>query len=293
MALPDKLFAPTGSIYEMLSITGTSVDNYKPVFKYIFSQASANHKSTFPGWINADDTDGGVNGKQYNQSTNSSGSWVLCDSTGTESTNTTIVAGTSDYIKIKGDSGSPDGVNLIGWSQWGQDSSNPDLLNRSALLGVMSNGMFPEKIVEDTNYTIHPHYTYRAYRLNVTSNSSSGVTLTLPDPAKTVQRTIQVYIINASQEGVTGNVTISRNGSENINGSAANLSFGDSGGINTRAGDSNKPVILHTDGTDWYTSTNVGYDINDDLPVYTIRRMTQSAYNGLASTDPNTMYVIE
>ena len=199
---------------------------------------------------------------------------------------------TSDYIKIKGDSGVHDGVNLINWSQWGQDTDKPDLLNRSALLGVMSNGMFPEKLVEDTNFTIHPHYTYRAYRLNMTS-SGSAVTLTLPDPAKTVQRTIQVYIINASQEGISGSVTISRNGNELINGSAANLSFGDSGGTVTRAGDNNKPVILHTDGTDWYTSTNIGYDINDDLPVYTIRRMTQSAYDALGSTDPNTMYVIE
>lgn len=292
MALPDKLFAPTGSIYEMLTITGSNVDDYKPVFKYIYSQASSNHKSTFPGWINADDTDGTINGKQYNQSTNTSGSWVLCNSSGVESTNATIVSGTSDHIKIKGDSGTPDGVNLINWSQWGQDSTKPDLLNRSALLGVMSNGMFPEKLVEDTNYTIHPHYTYRAYRLNMTSNGSA-VTLTLPDPAKTVQRTIQVYIINASQEGISGSVTISRNGSELINGSAANLSFGDSTGVNSRTGDSNKPVILHTDGTDWYTSTNIGYDINDDLPVYTIRRMTQSAYDALGSTDPNTMYVIE
>jgi len=293
MALPEKLFAPTGSIYKLLAISGSSVSTYRPVFKYVFSQASGNHKSTFPCWFNPNDSDGNITGQRYDVSTNNTGSWRLCNSSGVESANDQLIVGQSDYIKIKCDeTRNPDGVNLLRWSQWGQDSQNVDLLNRSALLGVMSNGMFPEKLVEDTNYTIHPHYTYRAYRLNMTSNGSA-VTLTLPDPAKTVQRTIQVYILNASQEGVSGSVTISRNGSELINGSGADLSFGDSGGVNQRAGDNNKPIIFHTDGTNWYTSTNVGYDHNDDLPVYTIRRMTQSVYNALGSTDPNTLYVIE
>jgi len=293
MALPEKLFAPTGSIYKLLSISGSSVSDYRPVFKYVFSQASGNHKSTFPCWFNSNDSDGNITGQRYDASSNTTGSWRLCNSSGVESANNQLIDGQSDYIKIKCDeTRNPDGVNLLRWSQWGQDSQNVDLLNRSALLGVMSNGMFPEKLVEDTSYTIHPHYTYRAYRLNMTS-SGAATDLKLPDPVKTVQRTIQVYINNASQEGISGNVTISRNGNELINGSAANLSFGDSSGVNTRAGDNNKPIIFHTDGTDWYTATNVGYDTSDDQPVYTIRRMTQNAYDGLSSTDPNTLYVIE
>ncbi|MEK9699878.1 MAG: hypothetical protein VW270_29130, partial [Candidatus Poseidoniales archaeon] len=138
----------------------------------------------------------------------------------------------------------------------------------------MQNGQFHEKSIT-SNYTIKHDHTYNTIRVDA---SGGAVTVTLPDPSEVLQRSIRIVVDDSSNT-----VTLARNGSEQIDGVAANTTL--TAGPNA--------IQVTTNGANWYTQSSVGYSHSDSAPVQTIRTMTQTDYNALGTKDPNTLYVIE
>jgi len=256
MALPVKLHVEIGTIYEGL---GYNTETGVVTFKYKYSDGS-----TFPAWFKGDDSaSGSANNRRYVSPGNTGGAWEFCDNSGTEASTASDFGGSTTHIKIK------NAGNLANWSAW-----EPGMLNRAALLGVMQNGQFHEKSIT-SNYTIKHDLTYNTIRVDA---SGGAVTITLPDPSETLQRSIRILVDNSSNT-----VTLARNGGEQIDGVAANTTL--TAGPNA--------VQVTTDGANWYTQSSVGYSHSDSAPVQTIRTMPQATYNALSTKDPNTLYVIE
>jgi len=245
MAVPDKLYTPTGAVYEVLNAdppnSATAVS-----FKYKFTETG----ETIPGWFDAGDT--GESG---------GGTFTL------SSDQTTITIN--------------NGGSHVKWVKWGSGSGDKDLLNRAAIHNAMATGMFTELSVS-ADHTIRADYTYKLIRVDA---SSSNVTITLPEPG-CPQTTIRLV----ATCGTSTRVTIAPPTSFLLNGTSSNIQL-------PLDWDSDTPILITQDkesgNLGWRTQIPVAGDLNDPAPIAAIRRMTQTAYDALASTDPNTLYVIE
>lgn len=112
--------------------------------------------------------------------------------------------------------------------------------------GATSNESLSTKT--DTSYTILDNDSFTTILMNITS--ATGRTLTLPSPSNNTNRAIRIKRIGTG----TGLVTIARNGSESIDGVAANYTL---------------PVSLdwvqlQSDGTNWYI-LDKGYTASIDV----------------------------
>lgn len=256
MALPEKLYVETGAIYEGLKyIEESGVVN----FKYKYSDGS-----TIPAWFRNTDAPGtAANNGRYESPGNVGGVWEFCDENGVEKPSATDFDVSVTHIKVK------NAGNFANWTAW-----EPGMLNRAALLGVMQNGQFYEKIIT-SDYIIKHDYTYNTYRVNASGNE---VTVTLPDPSEVLQRSIRIIVDDSSYL-----VTLARNGNEQIDGSTSDTTL--TAGPNA--------VQIATDGVNWYTQSSVGYSHSDSAPIQTIRTMTQHEYDTLSVKDSNTLYIIQ
>ena len=176
---------------------------------------------------------------------------------------------------------------VVSWGKWGSSAADKDLLNRSAVWGLCAAGQYQEEVMSTTNgvYTIHPFATYKAYMFNSTFGESKICELPLTGCP---QRIIRVHAITNS----SNTVTVRAQYGDQLNGTSQ-------GSITLPTNTNGAYYEFHQvrkSGSleaGWKCVLPVSGDSSDTTPVTTIRRMTQSAYDALASTDPNTLYIIE
>lgn len=251
MAVPDKLYVPTGATYTVLQADPSNTD-VAVSFKYKFTDSG----ETIPvRFLVADTGESGA------------GVFTL------QNSDTEIVIN--------------NGGSYVVWDKWGSGSDDLDVMNRAALHGAMASGMFTELSVS-ASHALRSDYTYKVVRADA---SSSDVTITLP-AANSPQSTIHLV----AKCGSTTRVKIAPpadgylNGTLDLGGNEADIQL-------PLGWDSDTPILITQDNEGsalgWRAQLPVAGDFRDSAPIASIRRMTQSAYDALASTDPNTLYIIE
>jgi len=140
MAVPEKLYVPTGATYQVLESNPPNTGNAVS-FKYKYTDSG----ETIPAWFKVIDT--GESG---------AGIFTL----GGGGTTITINSGGSHAV----------------WNKWGSGFGDLDIMNRAALHSAMAAGMFTELSVS-TSHTLRSDYTYKTVRADA---SSSNLTITLP-----------------------------------------------------------------------------------------------------------------
>src|SRR6056300_34108 len=140
MAVPDKLYVPTGATYDVLESDPSNTDNAVS-FKYKFTDSG----ETIPAWFKVADT-------------------------GESATGIFTLAGDNSTITINS------GGSYAAWSKWGSGAGDIDIMNRTALHSAMAAGMFTELSVS-TSHTLRSDYTYKTVRVDA---SSSNLIITLP-----------------------------------------------------------------------------------------------------------------
>jgi hypothetical protein len=251
MAVPDKLYVPTGTTYEVLE-SDPSNEATAVSFKYKFTDSG----ETIPAWFKVSDT-------------------------GESGTGVFTLGGGNATITINS------GGSYAVWNKWGSGSGDLDITNRSALHSAMATGMFTELSVS-ADHTLRSDYTYKTVRADA---SSSNLTITLPT-VNSPQTTIRLV----ATCGASTRVTIAPpadgflNGVADLGGNEADVALP----LNWA---SDTPILITQDtessNLGWRTQLPTSGDLSDSAPIASIRRMTQSAYDALGSTDPNTLYVIE
>jgi hypothetical protein len=252
MAVPDKLYVPTGATYEVLASDPSNAANAVS-FKYKFTDSG----ETIPAWFKVADT-------------------------GESSGGTFTLAGDNSTITI--DSGG----SYAYWGKWGSAGSGDlDLTNRAALHSAMASGMFTELSVS-ADHTLRSDYTYKTVRADA---SSSNVKITLP-----AANSPQTIIRLVATCGSTTRVSIAPPADGYLNGvvDAGNNEADIALPLDWA---SDTPILITQDNESnnlgWRAQLPTSGDLSDSAPIASIRRMTQSAYDALGSTDPNTLYVIE
>ena len=252
--VPDKL-PLVGSTFEVLEESPTNSD-IDVIFKY-----NITNEETIPAWFLASDNV----------------SHIVLDGTGSFAGKRVVSISSSDHQMQE----------VVSWGKWGSSSTDKDLLNRAAIWGLCAAGQYQEEVMTTTNgvYTIHPFATYKAYMFNSTFGESKICELPLTGCP---QRIIRVHAITNS----SNTVTVRAQAGDQLNGTSQ-------GSITLPTNTSGAYYEFHQvrkSGSleaGWKCVLPVSGDSSDTTPVTTIRRMTQSAYDALGSTDPNTLYVIE
>jgi len=257
-SVPDKLPVNSSHNYEVIQENPTN-SALSVVFKYNISD-----HETIPAWILASDNV----------------SYAVVDGTGGGSGADKTEEG-KRYVQINS---SHQLQQLAVWGKWGDGDGDSDLLNRTAIRALMAAGQFQQEIFEGT-YTISDFYTYKAYAFNATFSSSH--ICELPHTG-CPQNIIRVF---AKASG--GNtVTVRAQVGDALDGTSQ-------GSIVLPATSTGEYYEFHQvrDGSSlavgWESKLPISGDLSDSAPIASIRRMTQNAYDALASTDPNTLYVIE
>jgi len=251
MAVPEKLYVPTGATYEVFSSDPPNTDTAVS-FKYKYTDSG----ETIPAWFKVEDT-----------GESAGGIFTL----GGGGTTITIDSGGSYAV----------------WDIWGSGLGDLDITNRAALHSAMAAGMFTELSVT-TSHTLRSDYTYKTVRADA---SSGNLTITLP-ATNSPQTTIRLV----ATCGASTRVTIAPPADGYLNG-VADLGNNEADIALPLNWASDTPILFTQDSESgnlgWRTQLPTSGDLSDSAPISSIRRMTQSAYDALGSTDPNTLYVIE
>lgn len=250
--VPDKL-PLVGTTFEVLEENPSNAD-IDIVFKYNITD-----KETIPGWFLASDNI----------------TYTVSDGTGDFAGKRVVSVNTSHNL-----------TQVVNWGKWGSGSTDKDLLNRSAIWSMCAAGQYQEENLSTSGngaYTIHPFATYKAYMFNSTFGSDEICELPLTGCP---QRIIRVHAITNSSNTVTVRAQIG----DQLNGTSQ-------GSITLPTNTNGAYYEFHqvrkagSLEAGWKCVLPVSGDPSDSDPVTTIRRMTQSEYNGI-TPDDNTLYII-